>query len=101
MSVILKVARSAKELDDVFKLRYDIYVRENERFSSQEAEFDVSQRMVDRFDSIPGVANIIAYEDNVPIACLRVNTDSEIGLPPESYFDFSTFCKFRHDVTDS
>ena len=89
MSIILKVARSAREIDDVFKLRYDIYVREKKRFKSIDTELNTSERMVDRFDSIPGSTNIIAYEDDIAIACLRVNIDSDIGLPSESYFDFT------------
>ncbi len=98
MSVVIKVARTARELDDVFKLRYDVYVREKQRFSSNDIESRLSQRIVDQFDSIPGVANIIAYENNIPIACLRVNKDSEIGLPSDMYFDFS---KIRSNVADS
>lgn len=98
MSIILKVARTAKELDDVYKLRYDVYVREKERFKSESGDFNASERIVDRFDAIPDVANIIAYDNNVPIACLRVNKDSEIGLPPETYIDFS---KFRALFSDS
>jgi hypothetical protein len=32
MPIRLKVARTAKELDDVFQLRYDVYVVERHKF---------------------------------------------------------------------
>lgn len=89
MSIRLKVAHTAKELDDVFKLRYDVYVVNKGRFSLDSSSCENKGRIVDRFDTIPDATNIIAYNGNEPVACIRVNKDSEIGLPPEVYFDFS------------
>jgi len=83
----LKVARTAKELDDVFRLRYDVYVSEREKFSEKRATSD--GRMVDSFDDLPGVANVVAYDGDVAIASFRVNKDSVVGLPSEKYFDFT------------
>jgi len=83
----LKVARTAEELDDVFRLRYDVYVSERNKFSEKRATSD--GRIVDHFDALPGVANIVAYEGDTAIASFRVNKDSEIGLAPEKYFDFT------------
>ncbi|MCP3852179.1 MAG: cyclic nucleotide-binding domain-containing protein [Gammaproteobacteria bacterium] len=88
MSITLKIARTAKELDDVFKLRYEVYVLEKGRFSLDAASNENKFRIVDRFDTIPDTANIIAYDNNEPVACMRVNKDSEIGLPAEIHFDF-------------
>ncbi len=87
MAIRLKIASNAKELNEVFKLRYDVYVREKGRFLSENETAD--QYIVDRFDAVPDVANIIAYENDVAIACLRVNKDSAIGLPAEIHCDFS------------
>ena len=89
MAVRLKVARTARELDDVFKLRYEVYVRERGKFSP--ADEEVGDRIIDQFDAIPNSINIIAYneENNQAIACMRINKDSEIGLPAEKHFDFS------------
>ncbi len=86
MSIRLKVARSAKELNDVFELRYSVYVKEKKRFATSEL---TDEHIVDRFDAIPGVANVVAYSDGKAIATMRINQDSPIGLPAEDYFDFS------------
>jgi len=90
MAIKLKVARDAKEFDDIYKLRYEVYVGERGKFSSQNLDH---QRLVDRFDSVPGVANIVAYDGGVAVAAMRINRDSEIGLPAEESYDFSAVRK--------
>lgn len=87
MPIKLKVARTDKELDDVFRLRYDVYVRERDKFSEKRATSD--ERIVDCFDALPGVANVVAYDGDTAIASFRVNRDSTVGLAPEKYFDFT------------
>ncbi len=89
MSIKLIIADTAKELDDVFRLRYDVYVVDKGRFSLNSSATENKLRIVDRFDTIPNSANIIAYDNHTPVACMRVNKDSEIGLPSEVHFDFS------------
>jgi len=84
------------ELDDVFKLRYDVYVTEQSKFSEKRATSD--GRIVDHFDTLPGVANIVAYDGDVAVASFRVNRDSSIGLAPEKYFDFA---HVRKDISVS
>jgi hypothetical protein len=80
------VARTAKELDDVFRLRYDVYVRERGKFKADGAG---EERIVDRFDTLPGVANIVAYNQDQAIAAIRINQDTPLGLPAEEYISFS------------
>jgi len=86
MAVQLKIARSAAELDDVYHLRYQVYVDERGKFSAGDGG---NRRIVDHFDTLPGVVNLVAYSDEgKAIAAMRINQDSEIGLPAEHYFDF-------------
>lgn len=87
MPIKLKVARTEKELDDVFRLRYDVYVSERKKFSEKRANSD--GRIVDHFDTLPEVANVVAYDGDTAVASFRVNKDSAIGLAPEKYFDFA------------
>lgn len=87
MPIKLKVARTEKELDDVFRLRYDVYVSEKKKFSEKRSACD--GRIIDHFDALPEVASIIAYDGDTAIASFRVNKDSAIGLAPEKYFDFT------------
>ncbi|MCU7959264.1 MAG: GNAT family N-acetyltransferase [gamma proteobacterium symbiont of Bathyaustriella thionipta] len=87
MSIRLKVAKSAKEIDDVMWLRHQVYVVEDGKFSDTPLP---EKRILDRYDTLPGVVNLIAYDDKEPVGTIRANPDCEIGLPPESHYDFST-----------
>ena len=86
MPIKLKVASTAKELNDVFELRHSVYVVEKKRFRSRALN---GNHIVDRFDAIPDVVNFIAYSGETAVATMRLNKDSAIGLPAEEYFDFS------------
>lgn len=96
MPITLKVARTARELDDVFRLRYDVYVTERGKFSDRRVHDD--NRIVDHFDTLPGVANVVAYDGATAVASFRVSKDSTVGLPPEKYYDFSGV---RRDIDKS
>lgn len=88
MSIRIKVARTAKELEDVYKLRYQVYVEGEGYF--KDAPGGV---VVDPFDSLSKVENIIAYseEDHTPIGTIRANCDSEVLLPCDELFDFGDY----------
>lgn len=86
MPIRLKVARTERELDDVFRLRHQVYVQERGKFSTERVG---DGRIVDRYDAVPSVANIVAYDGDQAVAAMRVNRDSPIGLPAEEYYDFS------------
>ena len=92
MSIRLKVARTERELEDVFTFRHQVYVTERGKFSGGCGN---AKRIVDQYDAVPSAANIIAYEGDIPVASMRVNKDSEIGLPAEEYFDFT---KIRESI---
>ena len=100
MAIRLKVARTARELDDVFQLRYEVYVKERGKFSPEDD--GTAGRIIDQFDAVPDVINLIAYneENGQAIACLRINKDSGIGLPSEHYFDFSETRKSLEKARD-
>lgn len=87
MFVRLQVARTEQQLDDVFALRYMVYVAERGKFSPNAS---AEKKIVDRYDAMPNVANIVAYYGDTAIASMRINKDSSIGLPAEEYFDFSS-----------
>ena len=89
MAIRLKLARTARELEDVFRLRYQVYVTERGKFTANPD----SPRIVDHFDAVPGVANVVAYDGDRAVAAMRLNEDTSIGLPAESYFDFSAIRK--------
>lgn len=88
MSIKLKVAHSAKELNDVFWLRHEVYVTEDGKFGGRPL---IGRRIADRFDALPHVANIIAYDQDEPVGTLRLNLDTGGGLPSEENYDFSGY----------
>ena len=88
MPIRFTIARTSQELEDVFKLRYDVYVMERGKFSDKRVANEC--RVTDHFDALPGVANVVAYDGDMAIASFRVNKDSPVGLPPEKYYDFSS-----------
>ncbi len=86
MAIRIKVARSEKELEDVFKLRHQVYVQGEGYFKDMPGNM-----IVDHFDAMPQVANVIAYADDTPIATMRISCDSEIGSPSDEMFDFNEY----------
>lgn len=88
MAVRIKVAKSEKELEDVFRLRHQVYVQGEGYFKDMPGNL-----IVDHFDAMPKVASIIAYADEEPIATMRISADSEIGSPSDEMFDFSDYRK--------
>ena len=86
MGILLKPAQTARELDDVFWIRRQVFSVEEGKFGGEEAD---ERYFVDRFDAHPGCANLIAYDGDEPIATIRLNLDTGAGLPPEQFFDFS------------
>lgn len=97
MAIRLKIAESAKELDDVFWLRHEVYAEEG--YFNEEGEV---LYITDRFDAHPLCANIIAYDDKGnPVGTLRVNGDTESGLPADEYYDFSEHRRKIAEETDT
>ena len=86
MAIRIKVATTAKELNDVYRLRYQVYVETEGCFKDIKGNL-----IIDQFDAMPKVANIIAYEGHIPVGTIRVNLDSEILLPADEAYDFSGY----------
>lgn len=86
MAIRVKAAENAKELADIYKLRHQVYVESEGSFKDHS-----SDHIVDQFDSMPDVVNVIAYRDEQPVGTIRINKDSEIGLPCDELYDFSDY----------
>lgn len=85
MGIRLKLAETARELDDVFWVRRQVYSVEEGKYGGRHA---AARYLADRFDAHPFCANLIAYDGLEPIATIRVNLDTGAGLPAEELFDF-------------
>jgi N-acyl-L-homoserine lactone synthetase len=86
MSIHVKIATTEKELNDVYKLRYQVYVESEGYYQHITEPF-----ITDKFDSQADVANIIAYNGDTPIGTMRANLDSENRLPADQVVDFTSF----------
>lgn len=88
MAIRVKAAETALELADVYKLRHQVYVQGEGYFKDHSGD-----HIVDQFDTLPQVINVIAYKGETPIGTIRLNKDSEIGLPCDEIYDFSEYRK--------
>jgi len=95
MAITIKIAKTAKELDDIYRFRHRVFVEERGKFGETNL---TNSRVIDHFDAVPGVVNIIAYSGEHVIGSVRVNPDSSIGLPAEQYFDFSSVRAAERDI---
>jgi CRP-like cAMP-binding protein len=86
MRVHVKVAKTPKEIDGVFKVRHKVFIEEDGKFPAMH-----DKRLLDFFDTIPATVNIIAMVDDNVIGCLRMTEWSEAGLPADHYFDFKPY----------
>ena len=84
----LKIAQTAKELDDVFWLRHEVYVLEEGKFGGKPLP---ESRIIDRFDAFSDNVSIIAYDGDEPVGTIRVGMDSGLGLATEKYFDLTEY----------
>ncbi|MDY6973088.1 MAG: GNAT family N-acetyltransferase [Thermodesulfobacteriota bacterium] len=93
MTISIQVAQTPEELDDVFRLRYHVYVIEDNKFHVKDFP---DERIYDRFDTYsPYNANLIAYDDGLPIGTIRFGEDSDLGLPQEEVTDIGPIRKSR------
>ena len=88
MAIRLKVAKTPDEIDDALWVRHEVFIVEDGKFGGKKTP---DARMMDRFDALPDVYNVIAYDGDEPIATIRLTKENEIGLPADEYFDFSEF----------
>ena len=88
MPIHIKLAKSAKEIDDALWVRHEVFVVEDGKFGGTPLH---GARLVDRFDAFPETHHMVAYEGGEPVATVRLLKDTEVGMPVDQLFDFSTF----------
>ncbi len=86
MPIRIKIAKTAAELDSLFKTRHTVFVEE-EGYMSPHSD----GRIVDRFDTYPTTANVVALVDKEVVGGIRLTEASEAGMPPDMFFDFSNY----------
>lgn len=84
MTVRVREARSSAELDDVFRLRHQVFVDEE-----QYMEPRPDGRIADRFDAYPTSTNIVAVADERIVGSIRFMERSPAGVSTDEFFDFT------------
>ena len=82
MPIFLKAANTAREKDEVYRLRYRVFVEEEERFEHP------SDRIYDIYDTLDENVNFIAMEGDEVVGSLRVTIDNPVGMPALEHYDF-------------
>ncbi len=82
MPISLKAAKTAQEKNDVYKLRYKVFVEEEKRFEHP------PDRIFDFYDTLEENINFIAIEDNKVVGSMRVTMENPMGMPAMEHYDF-------------
>lgn len=85
MSIQVKIAETSDELDQLFQLRHRVFCEER-RYMRPTPD----RRLSDRYDSLPGVANVIAIIDGEVVGGWRLVEETGSGLPAYDYYDFAS-----------
>jgi len=87
MPINIFVAKTPKQIDEVFKVRHRVFSVEDKLLHETK-----DKRLIDRFDAIPTSKNLIVVleerDDDRVVGALRMTLDSEVGLPADEYYDF-------------
>lgn len=84
MRVHIKRATSAPELDQLFRVRHEVFCRE-QRYMPEQPD----GRLADRFDAFPDTQNFVALVDGAVVGGVRIFDVGAPGFPAQEYFDFT------------
>ena len=87
MPILLKAAVSAQEKNEVYKLRYKVFVEEEKRFEYP------PDKIFDFYDTLDETVNFIAMEEGEVVGALRMTADNPMGMPASEHYDFSSLIK--------
>ena len=82
-----RIAKTREELEEVFRLRYEVYVEEEKKFGGVHLP---DKRIYDEFDDNPNTINLIMRENGKAISTVRFtgNRTEHEKLPSDKLYDF-------------
>lgn len=83
MDVTIRFASQPEELDQIFRIRHDVFVTESGYMAPH-----ADARIYDRFDAFSTSRHIIATRGGEVIGCTRLTQNSAVGTSADEYFDF-------------
>ncbi len=87
MPITLKAARTAEEKNEVYRLRYRVFVEEENRFEHP------PDRIFDFYDTLDETVNFAAMEHDKVVGSMRVTIDNPVGMPALDHYNFSRLIK--------
>jgi N-acyl-L-homoserine lactone synthetase len=93
MPVKITLTNDPVHIDSLLKLRHKV-------FSEEESLFNPTPdgRVIDRFDAYNTTSNLVVLEGSEVVGGLRLNTDSQIGLPADDYYNFRSHLPEKHTL---
>lgn len=79
----IKIAKTAADLDQVFELRYRVFVEEEGYFQENH-----DHRILDRFDAFPDTVNFVSIHEGNIVGSLRLVSETDVGTPADEMYDF-------------
>jgi N-acyl-L-homoserine lactone synthetase len=84
MAVRVAVARSSEDLDELFRVRHEVFCGGGYMLSRPDG------RIIERFDAYPGAVNVVAKTAGRVIGGMRLDLPSGCGVGADEYFDYSS-----------
>lgn len=83
------IAKNTEQLQDAYRLRYNVFVREEGMYPSYNSS---KQYLYDEFDALcPDTWILNAYYYNQIVATIRLARESSNGSPADNHYDFSLY----------
>jgi len=83
MSIKITEARTPELIDEVFKIRYKVFVEEEKLLKE-----NPDKRLIVRFDAYPTATNLVVICENQVVGSIRLTEDSAVGTLADKYYDF-------------
>jgi len=84
MPIRIQQARDERQIEQVFRLRHQVFCQEEDLFQTSG-----TQLVFDRYDAFPASKLFVALGDESEVVgSVRVTLDNSAGLPADEYFDF-------------
>ena len=86
MPIKICIAKTPKQIDEVFKIRHKVFCEEEGKL-----EPTPDGRILDRFDTYPTSTNLMVMNGDEVIGSMRLTLDSSIGIPGRDLYDLSSY----------
>lgn len=88
MTVQIRLAETAYEIETALRIRHDVLIIEDGKYGGTGLQ---GRCLVDRFDALPTVFHMLAYDGTEPVGTMRLVRDSEVGMPVDDLYDFRAY----------